>query len=83
MESKFRKSWIRVYDGSTEGLKKLVPKKSFIDSGWNRASNLPVETNHDIFVHPDQSDVPQKYIKVIYSEHKSVVTFSTSNFIWE
>ena len=76
-------SWINKYEGETEGLKKLIPTKTLVDAGWNKSSNIPVEPNTQIFVHPDQESVAESYIRVIYSEYKAIAIFSKNNFLWE
>lgn len=76
-------SWINKYEGETESLKKLIPTKSFIDAGWNKSSNIPVEQGTPVSLHPDQDGIPQGYVRVVYSEYNAVAVFSKVNFIWE
>jgi len=75
-------SWIKKYNESTNNLSRLIPNKTFIDAGWNKSSNIPVEFNTPIFTHPDQDGVSEKYIRVVYSEYNAIAVFSKNNFIW-
>ena len=83
MKREFNKSWINQYDESIEGLKNLIPNKEFVEAAWNTNSNLPVRMDTEIFLHPSQEFLPEKYVRVIYSEHRAIAVFSKVNFDWE
>lgn len=68
------------YESSTEGLKKIYPEKSFINAGWNSHLPVPVTESSDVYLHPDQSDVPEKYIRVIHGEEKAISVFLETHF---
>jgi hypothetical protein len=75
--------WINKYEGEIVDLKKLIPTKSFIDAGWNKSSNIPVEQGTSVHIHPSQDEVMQGFVRVVYSEYKAIAIFSKNNFIWE
>jgi hypothetical protein len=80
MKREFNESWITPYKESIDGLKKLVPNKEFVEAAWNKNSNLPVSMDTEIFLHPSQEFLPEKYVRVIYSEYRAIAVFSKVNF---
>lgn len=68
------------YEGSIDDLKKLKVKKSVGEASWNKHLPIPLITGEIVSVHPDQSDVPTRYIKIIHSELKAISSFNKSDF---
>lgn len=72
--------YLTIYEGDTDGLEKMRVKDEVAKAGWNKHLIMPLELDEVVYVHPDQSDVPNQYIKVIHSEKKCVSTFGKSEF---
>lgn len=73
-------NYYKSYNESVEKLVQISPKKGLTDSGWNKHLPVPVTAGYPVYVHPDQSEVKDNYIKVIHGEEKAISTFLKSHF---
>lgn len=80
-EEKLRKLF-PPYDGELDGLEVLKQTNELVEIGWNCNHLFPVLVDTVVYKHPDQSSVinPEKYVRVIYGEHKFVATLAKHNF---
>ena len=58
----------------------LEPTELLLEAGWNKHSLFSVTRGDQVFLHKDQSDVPNGYIRVIYHERKYQAALSKSHF---
>lgn len=70
-----------VFNDDTKNLERLTAKKSMDSLGWNKHLNVPLKGSEKVFVHPDQSDIREQYVRIIHSKYKVVAVFSKHDFI--
>lgn len=68
------------FDGSTDGFDTLVVKKGMNDKSWNNQLIVPLVDGETVFVHPDQANVQDGYVRVIHGQVKAIAVFSRSHF---
>ncbi len=81
MEEKLR-ALFTPYEGLLDGLEVLKQNAELVDAGWNQNHLFPVFADTIVYKHPDQSGIMnlEKYVKVIYGEHKFVAVLAKHNF---
>lgn len=61
-------------------LKTLIIKDEIKKSRWNFHLVAPLIPNGKVYIHPNQIDVDEKFIRIIHSEHNCVAIFHKCHF---
>ena len=74
---------LKIYEGDVNSLKKAIVKKGVSDMSWMKHLFMPLENLQEVYLHPDQEDVSDNYLKIIHSEKKCISTFNKTYFTIE
>ena len=74
------KNYLNIYEGDTNSLKKAIVKKGVGDMSWMKHLFVPLQNGHEVYIHPDQSEVSGHYLKIIHSEDKCISVFNKTYF---
>jgi hypothetical protein len=73
------------FDGEITGLSTAKVKRGMGDLRWNKHLPVPLENEETVYIHPDQSSVSERYIKIIQvgEGYKITTIFGREMFIFD
>ena len=69
------------YNNNVKNLKRLTAKKSMDSTRWNKSLPIPLKGLEKVYVHPDQKDIGEQYVRIIHSKHEIVAVFGKHDFL--
>jgi hypothetical protein len=71
---------MKKYEGSLKNLKTLTVVDGMNQIGWNGYLPYPLIDKDTVFIHPNQSDVAEGYVRIIYTSDKVISIFNILYF---
>lgn len=68
------------FEGDTSRFPTLTVKRGMNDKAWNNQLIVPLHDGETVFVHPDQANVSDGYVRVVHGDVKAVAIFAKAHF---
>lgn len=73
------------YEDDTTNLVKIVAKDDLVNAGWNKNYFCRITNENQIYVHPNQKEIPggERFVRIIFGEQKFVVSVLKAYLIYK